>query len=319
MATIHSLPPELLFEVFEHLSRLSIAGYKSILLNASLVCRHWREPSQRKLFEHLDFRNRTQSTAWSRSPARSRYVPKTLDFGKWRDVGYQPMEVLDACSNLEVLSFGDIDIGNKQWEWCAGNAGKAAFRLRHFGLTITILPYLNLPAITSILSSSSVSLTSLRLAGQWDRGKCMGLPTFLTLLAATPLPHVHTLILTTTNLLLPELLSSFSSLAKLELFWLSDFPLSKQSMRAVGACAPATLRTLTLSGYGMGKGALEELLAILMSPVLLVGLCRLELPMVLKYQLAGETGIKLLEECEKRKVLLTYCYGYLTRRMMDEA
>ncbi|KAL8280053.1 hypothetical protein RQP46_007634 [Phenoliferia psychrophenolica] len=122
----------------------------------------------------------------------------------------------------------------------------------------------------------------------------------------------------TSNLLLcPALLSSLPSLVNLELLELY-IPISKKSISAIGASAPDTLRRLTLSGSGITEDAFEEVLAVLVSPVLLTGLLRLELPTAPKDRFAGETGLKVLDECAKRQVSLTCCYGYLTRSMMND-
>ncbi|KAL8277037.1 hypothetical protein RQP46_010571 [Phenoliferia psychrophenolica] len=51
MATIDSLAPELLSEIFGH---LVIGWERSHLCVASLVCRRWRDPAQRVLFQNVD-------------------------------------------------------------------------------------------------------------------------------------------------------------------------------------------------------------------------------------------------------------------------
>ncbi|KAL8286975.1 hypothetical protein RQP46_003981 [Phenoliferia psychrophenolica] len=67
----------------------------------------------------------------------------------------------------------------------------------------------------------------------------------------------------------------------------------------------------------MPESIIEEITYTIKLPNL-EGLRRIEIPTVLKDELAGETGLALLDECEERSISLLCRYGYLTRSMMDE-
>ncbi|KAL8277319.1 hypothetical protein RQP46_010272 [Phenoliferia psychrophenolica] len=66
----------------------------------------------------------------------------------------------------------------------------------------------------------------------------------------------------------------------------------------------------------MESKTIKELLRTIKLPNL-QGLRRLELPKVSKDELAGNVGLALLEECEKRSISLLCRYGWLTRIMME--
>lgn len=115
MATIDSLAPELLDEIFGHLSvdYLDLLSW-SYLLHASLVCRSWRDPAQRALFWTVVLHGEDQGEAWLKSPARLRYQTKKLGM---RSFGRKalPKAILEACPDLWSLSLGDSIDGGCGW------------------------------------------------------------------------------------------------------------------------------------------------------------------------------------------------------------
>ncbi|KAL8277018.1 hypothetical protein RQP46_010552 [Phenoliferia psychrophenolica] len=137
--------------------------------------------------------------------------------------------------------------------------------------------------------------------------------------ADEPFPLVRHLVLIDSQGfdLWPTLIDSFSSLVTLEILDTLLQDTSKESVVTVGASVVATLQNLIFVSAGMDEQTMRELLRVIQLPNL-AGLRRLEIPMVSKDELAGETGLALLDECEERSIVLRCRYGYLTRDIMEE-
>ncbi|KAL8277296.1 hypothetical protein RQP46_010249 [Phenoliferia psychrophenolica] len=145
-------------------------------------------------------------------------------------------------------------------------------------------------------------------------------PALIACLSAKPFPLVRHLVLedATGYKFWPTLLPSFPSLLTLEIL---GPPYGngtvEESVTAVGASVVATLQNLVFTYLTMEEAAMAELLRVIKLPHL-AGLRRIEIPMVSKDKLAGEAGLALLDECEKRSISLLCRYGWLTRGLMKE-
>ncbi|KAL8276373.1 hypothetical protein RQP46_011218 [Phenoliferia psychrophenolica] len=230
MATIDSLAPELLSEIFGH---LLAANLSLELRQAPLVCRRWREPAQRALFQTVVLRSQRQADLWLQSPARPRYRIKTLHLDSYKGLN---AEVLEASPGLSSLILGRVPGGGHSS--CVGEG------------------------------SNLVGLESL-------------------------------------------------SVQYPELFPPNPAALGFSNLRDLEVSLP-TLQNIVLTRTTKDEVSLSELLRITKNPNV-AGLRRLEIPMVSKDELAGETGLALLDECEERSISLLCRYGYLTRDMMEEA
>lgn len=101
------LPAELLDYLFD------LVDSPSTLYASSLVCRRWRHPAQRALFQNapeLFSVSRRDAERWLESPARERYHIKRLRL-------YAPDEVpvrrvLSACEGLQTLSLQALGTKN---------------------------------------------------------------------------------------------------------------------------------------------------------------------------------------------------------------
>ncbi|KAL8277033.1 hypothetical protein RQP46_010567 [Phenoliferia psychrophenolica] len=86
--------------------------------------------------------------------------------------------------------------------------------------------------------------------------------------------------------------------------------MTEASVGAVGASVVATLQNLVFTKIEMDEDELAALLRLIKLPNL-AGLRRLEIAAVSKDELAGETGLALLDECEERSISLLCRYGWL--------
>lgn len=110
MASIHSLPSELLDQIFGYLTRHQ---------TLALVCRAWRAPAQRALFSRVCFCSVQQALAWMSAPARSRFQTTHLHL-RAPDVG--PTE-LAAGRYITSLTLDE----NLFWyHWCTSWAATGA-------------------------------------------------------------------------------------------------------------------------------------------------------------------------------------------------
>lgn len=111
MATIHSLAPETVCNVFE----LAHDPHKTeTMLAASLVCRAWREPAQRALFQDIVVRVHTSSETCmsfaSLSERWARFSSKRL---------YTPVRA-ELVSPEGTPWFGVLGEGSPEFEWIHG-------------------------------------------------------------------------------------------------------------------------------------------------------------------------------------------------------
>ncbi|KAL8277295.1 hypothetical protein RQP46_010248 [Phenoliferia psychrophenolica] len=112
MATIDSLPPELLCKIMEHI----FSEWQTWnLCDASLVCQKWREPAQRVLLRNVVPALSGSAEVWLQSEGRYRVESLSI-LWEWFE-GSLPMKLLRACPNLRSLWLnGDYDDGG--YEWC---------------------------------------------------------------------------------------------------------------------------------------------------------------------------------------------------------
>ncbi|KAL8277332.1 hypothetical protein RQP46_010285 [Phenoliferia psychrophenolica] len=110
----------------------------------------------------------------------------------------------------------------------------------------------------------------------------------------------------------PVLIRSFPALVTLEIADQAYFEqyTSRMSVVAVGASALPTLQNLIFDSRWMDEYALLDLNRIIKFPNL-EGLRRIEMVMVSKEELAGATGLALLDECKERSISLLCRYGWL--------
>ncbi|KAL8277146.1 hypothetical protein RQP46_010474 [Phenoliferia psychrophenolica] len=116
MATIQSLPREVLFDILEHLEGTFVDLDQQPWEWPALVCREWREPAQAALFHTIDLLDDDQATAWLASSGRLKYPTRHLTLG---DIGggYSFIEsslalrVVQACPMLSLLGIQDDDDG----------------------------------------------------------------------------------------------------------------------------------------------------------------------------------------------------------------
>lgn len=117
MATVASLIPELLSEVFSCFSGLYPSGsLRYQLCSFSLVCRAWREPAQHALFGNLDL-CAMSAEAWLQSPARTRYHVKGLSYSCEEHSDPSTfVKVQAACAGLSSLILkGKLPDGGYSW------------------------------------------------------------------------------------------------------------------------------------------------------------------------------------------------------------
>ncbi|KAL8281290.1 hypothetical protein RQP46_006324 [Phenoliferia psychrophenolica] len=346
MATIDSLAPELLHEILEHVPLYSD------LLSASLICRRWREPAQRALFQTVSFSSngsevrRRKTRLWLDSPARPRYRTQSLDFGWIRTQSSLLSEVLEATPNLESLEFGPVEGVGLDWcpplgvqvannlkklklEYPADSPTNATYRplelshLRSLDLHVCgnddgVFP-LNL--LKAIFHPASDTLTFICLHTPLEESITNLL---VDVFAAAPFQHVRHLVLDGWDNVTStwcRILKSFPSLLTLELADDIGFNyIPEDVVTAAGESVPPTLENLIFSDGcgGFNSGALETLLDTIRLPNL-TSLRRLAFPMISKDWLANVVGFALLDECEERSISLLCRYGYLTRDMMEGA
>ncbi|KAL8277006.1 hypothetical protein RQP46_010540 [Phenoliferia psychrophenolica] len=309
MATIDSLAPELLDEIFEHFP----LGYRCLdHLRASLVCRRWREPAQRLLFQNVVLRTKRMADAWLQSTGRARYRTRSLTMGQWENQAQLlSMEVLKACPDLRSLWLGDCEDGG--YEWCSSAHVEESFPYDAGPLTTRNLRHLSLYADLGINSNEAVfspirhSLVYLSL----EALDAYSAPALIKCFADKPFPLVRHLLLNEPLgfELWPKLITSFPSLVTLEILYSHPTNLN-ETLVAVGASVVATLQNLIFTGIWMSGDTIAELLHLIKLPNL-AGLRRLEIPAVSKDELAGATGLALLDECEERSISLRCRYGYL--------
>ncbi|KAL8277323.1 hypothetical protein RQP46_010276 [Phenoliferia psychrophenolica] len=176
-------------------------------------------------------------------------------------------------------------------------------------LKISTLEALFLPLHKSVVSLGLVG-------GEYLEGDAT-VARLAKVLAAEPFQHVlHLSLEQTSEEYWPDLLPSFPSLVTLELTGRSDY----LAVEAIGLCVPPTIQRLVFVDFDTEDqdfNSFSRLLPVIKLPNL-AGLRQLEFPRVSKDELAGETGLALLDECEKRSISLLCSYGYLTRDMMEE-
>ncbi|KAL8277019.1 hypothetical protein RQP46_010553 [Phenoliferia psychrophenolica] len=234
MATIDSLAPELLDEIFEHL----VVGWeRENLCAASLVCR---------------------------------------------------------LSSLDLIY--PVYFPNDPGPLTARN-------LRH--LDLLLAPYED--SFEAIFSPSRQSLLSICPGSLRNIG-----PAIVEYFAEMPFPLVRHLALDCSQGIefWPKLILSFQSLATLEIYQAQIQDTAKEAVAAVGASVVATLQNLIFTSIKMDEAIIAELLRLIKLPNL-AGLRRLEIPMVSKDELAGETGLALVDKCEERSISLLCRYGWL--------
>ncbi|KAL8291310.1 hypothetical protein RQP46_002288 [Phenoliferia psychrophenolica] len=345
MATIDSLAPELLVEI------LDLPRYSDIL-SASLICRRWREPAQRALFQTGSFSSngdvRTRKARfWLDSPARPRYRTKSLDFG-W--IGTQSnllSEVLEATPNLESLAFGPVEgVGRC---WCpplgvqlANNLKRLILQYPAYSPPSTIYTPLVLPHLQSLdvylggYENDLFPLSLLKVLFQPVANTltflCLRNPleeSIINLLAdvfaAAPFQNVRHLVLDGWDPVgTPwcRLLKSYPSLLTLELAKENNCDYVPEAVvTAVGASVPPTLENLIFGDDygGISSAALKALLDTIRLPNL-AGLRRLAFPGMWepKEELANVEGLALLEECGERSITVLSGNGYWTRSIRKD-
>ncbi|KAL8286868.1 hypothetical protein RQP46_003874 [Phenoliferia psychrophenolica] len=174
--------------------------------------------------------------------------------------------------------------------------------------------YLSSSLLESIFQPVCNSLTFLHLVFLDSTSTARSL---VRILAAAPFPHVLYLVLEHCEVYKqwPNIFKAFPSLLTLEVSEEGcDRSTREASVIAVGASVAPTLEALIFTSR-MSKDTLKQILHTVKLPNL-GGLRRLEIRRVGKGDLAGETGLALLDECEERSISLLCRYGYLTRDMM---
>lgn len=121
-ATIASLPPELLGELFGCFQCSFVFAH---LARFALVCRAWREPAQQALFSVLFLGGNSQPIAYLNSPAKQRYRVKSLVLHCLDPV--TESELRDVCPDLRSLDlelpFRTSDDG---YRWLVGERATGA-------------------------------------------------------------------------------------------------------------------------------------------------------------------------------------------------
>lgn len=133
MATIQTLAPELLDQIFEQVP--SNTAHRD-LPSSALVCRDWRDPAQHALFSSVELTSSRQANAWLQSAARPRYRTKHLGLGF--SLGMKlGLTVIKSCPFLSsfeapIMSrLPDEDeaddwrqVSDGAFQWCLSAAGK---------------------------------------------------------------------------------------------------------------------------------------------------------------------------------------------------
>ncbi|KAL8277322.1 hypothetical protein RQP46_010275 [Phenoliferia psychrophenolica] len=245
--------------------------------------------------------------------------------------------VLEACPRLSSLDLSYATDGG--YRWCTGQGPDLKglerlsisypeyFPLNPAELELPNLRHLELfidgtgeedfmrgSALKAILLPLHQSLVTLRLVNLESATVAARL---VEILSEEPFRHVRDLTLMDLSAIhiLPDILLSFPSLSTLELYDSDAFAFD--AVGFVGTNPLPTLQNLVLSGAPATEFTFSELTRIIKLPNLDC-LRRVEIPSVSKDELANETGLALLEECEERSISLLCSYGYLTRGMMEE-
>lgn len=370
MATIHSLPTELLSEVFsqfvfDHYIDNPEAFYD--LYFFTLVCCAWRDPAQRALFASADFDNDEQAHLWLESRARPRYRTYSLFLGENVGSDYGSV-VLGRCPRL--VSFGlachdSLDDGGYGFcvraltegllhffsesrrpeltdisgiqrlclvdpHWFPDDSEPLPGGLRHLELYVKDDAERALWAnkVRAILISSRDTLESLQLVnfGFADGASAQVVDFFST----EPFPRVRRLVLDNSSgyEFWGEIVASFPSLTSVEIqngkspegFELEPGAPDQDEWNVITAGASATpqLQHLAFTPnerlYGkptpMSEGALVHLVHIVQHKNL-EGLRRLELATVDQATLEQTTGLLLLDECQKRGIIVQCRSGFV--------
>ncbi|KAL8277345.1 hypothetical protein RQP46_010298 [Phenoliferia psychrophenolica] len=236
-----------------------------------------------------------------------------------------PMAVLEACPDLESLSLNYSTDGG--YAWCTSPhiqglkylsvsnpeffgdtfAPLASQKLSH----LVIHAYLSVEDVEWMLNPPRKFLSTVRLVELRTSPTTTRLVNFFS---EKSFPFVRHLILDSSRAydLWPKLLASLSSLITLTISErMNEWTTAKDSIIALGVSATATLQNLVFESTALDDRCLSELLRVIKLPNL-EGLRRIEIPMVVRDELASETGRALLEECEKRSISLLSRYGYMS-------
>lgn len=118
MATIDSLPFELVLNIFDYCSI-----YDRDEVKFCLVCRRWRDPAERALYSRVVFITERSALGWLGSPARRRHRTQSLSL--WRGIGKEVgLSLLEACPDLFHLEVS-CD-GTAAHDWCRSDAAKSS-------------------------------------------------------------------------------------------------------------------------------------------------------------------------------------------------
>lgn len=106
MATLHSLPQELLYRILE-LGAASVEAYPervAFLLSSSLVSSSWRADAQALLWKRVEIRSWDAAIAFLASGRKGRTTESLVVRGPQNEslMG----EIVDACEGLKELSIG---------------------------------------------------------------------------------------------------------------------------------------------------------------------------------------------------------------------
>ncbi|KAL8276880.1 hypothetical protein RQP46_010708 [Phenoliferia psychrophenolica] len=322
MATIASLPAELLLAIFEYTPEI----YHQHLSRYALVCRAWRTPAQQCLFGVIEL-HASNASAFLRSPGRAKYATRDLGFGDTVDVE-TGKAVLDACRGVRALDVGWEPVSGG-YTWCSSPGAEDVKDLvlaypESFPADAALLPLhlrslkiftdgvLSDNTIQSIFSSSTDTLTTLQVVLGWgdnSKGSVTRLATFFNNVA---FPNLHTLLIDTTGTqeFAPTLISSLPNIKALSVQcrgW-SDIYIVAENVNVQLTNLAITFTESLDEKYQ--ERTLQELEAILKRPNL-AGLTRLSLPEVQQPLLDSPGWTALLEECETRSIALLCAEGYM--------
>ncbi|KAL8276334.1 hypothetical protein RQP46_011259 [Phenoliferia psychrophenolica] len=319
MATIHSLPSELLLEVLE----LAASNEKHLAFLA-LVCRQWTAPAQRLLFQSVRIDDAREARAWLACPARTTHTTTTLTLGDGLDE-QTGSDVLDSCPDLLRL--------NLEIPYLKGGGYHRLTRVHLKGLKALLLMYPeDFPVVAdrpipqsvvhlSVWADNNLSTSQIQniLLPSQDSLKVLELhlarhlPTlagFATFFSSVPFSHVRSLVLGRSYAYRewPALTKSLPSLTSLEI----RVHQNTEGVTVVGACATPTLETLSFTESYLWEDDIDELGRIIKLSNL-EGLRRLNLLDTPKEAFDGPAvgGLALLEECEKRGIVVYCKCGYL--------
>ncbi|KAL8287128.1 hypothetical protein RQP46_003580 [Phenoliferia psychrophenolica] len=311
MATIHSLPFEILADVFQQVNCNETSSYgkrnlhQKDLQHCALVCRDWREASQRELFSGFAFRrSEGSSDRWLTTQGQLQYPTLELSLGG-NMTAAEGLRLLAACPQLAGLRIHQEDAGIQHLVLPFPRAvPDAPLRCRLRSLYL-YLENFSTELLLRILSSSQDTLSTLSLfASSATAGLVRTMPRLIRIL--TPFAHLTKLILNAE----PGNSTIFKILALPSITTLEASADVHGWAYEVEQHATPNLRTLIITRGDMCD---FQTLALGLKCPRLTGIRRVELRgLKSKHRLDRIDGILLRTTCEELGIILHSSYhGYL--------